>query len=253
MQFVSAEQHSIGDILPHWHKKLMHYSQPNARLNLHLLSDENRETLRMHWNHKAWPSLLSQTPHLCHKGLRGQAFVKAKKTCSKSFEVTVITRARSNFLSSYWSASEQETPWLNNQGYGLISTFDIAGKHKVKPQKVKHNSRPSFPQQCVDVSHSSTLVVTQSIVCRVSLWKKWTDGLAHFLHISNLWVQLDLTNLDKYRAWVRSSKGRVNLLLERWSWWTCCHCCKIRSRGARSSLEQTADPRGSFPHQLTSQ
>lgn len=33
----------------------------------------------MHWIYRAWPSLLSQAPHLCHKDLQGRAIVKAEE------------------------------------------------------------------------------------------------------------------------------------------------------------------------------
>lgn len=137
---------------------------------------------RTYWVHKAWPNLLSQTPHLCHNGLQGQAFVKQEKTLFLNPFKWLWSRAqrRSNFLSSYWSARWTETQRLIERGNDLISTFDTAGKHKLKPRKGKHTSHPSFPRECVDVSHSSTVVVTESIVWRVSLWIKWTEGLAQF-------------------------------------------------------------------------
>lgn len=37
---------------------------------------------------------------------------------------------------------------------------------------------------------------------------------------------------------VRSSKGRDQLLFERWSWWTCCQCCKNRPTGIRPPLRK---------------
>ena len=134
MQFVSVEKHSIGNILPLWHKKLMHYSQPNARLNLRFcqMETEKKKMLRKCWIHKAWPSLLSQTPHLCHNGLQGQAFVKAVKTLNLNpFKRLWSHAQRSNFLSSYWSSWWTETWRLIERRYDLISAFDIVGKRKL--------------------------------------------------------------------------------------------------------------------------
>lgn len=171
MQFVSVEQHSIGNILPLWHKKLMHYSRPNARLNLHFCQMEIEKHFKCIGSIKHDQACYHRH-HICvTRASWAKISWRQRNHVSKSIQMTVISRARSNFLSSYWSARWTETRRLIDQRDDLIYTFDTAGKHKLKPQRVKHTSRPSFPQQCVDVSHSSTLVVTESIVCRVSLWK----------------------------------------------------------------------------------
>lgn len=83
---------------------------------------------------------------------------------------------RSNFLSSYWSARWTETRRQIEQKNALLCTFDTAGKHKLKPQKGEHSSHPSFPQELVDVSHSSTLVVTESIVWRELAYEKGRES-----------------------------------------------------------------------------
>lgn len=35
MQCILSEKRGIGNINPRWHNKIMHYNQPNVRLNLH--------------------------------------------------------------------------------------------------------------------------------------------------------------------------------------------------------------------------
>lgn len=107
MQFVSAEQHSIGNILPRWHKKLVHYSQPNARLNLHFCQMKIEKRFERTGTIKHDQACYHRH-HVCvTRASRAKLFWRQRKHVSKSFQVTVISRARSNFLSSYWSASEQ--------------------------------------------------------------------------------------------------------------------------------------------------
>lgn len=50
-----------------------------------------------------------------------------------------------------------------------MSAFGTAGKHKLKPQKVKYTSHSSFPEQCVVGPRLSSLLVMESIVCKARL------------------------------------------------------------------------------------
>lgn len=87
----------------------------------------------------------------------------------------------------------------------------------------------------MDVSLSSTLVVRESIVWRVSLWIKWTGSVP----LKSALFQFAQYILMNPLACVRSSKGRDRLLFEKWSWWTCCQCCKNRPKGIRPPLRKT--------------
>lgn len=152
MQFVSVEQHSIGNILPLWHKKLMCYSQPNVRLNLHSCQMEMEKRFECTGSIKHDQACYHRHYCLNHGGLRGPSFCGGKKQKKKikiySNDCDLMKHRRSNFLSSYWSARWTETQWLIRRRDDLISTFDTAGKRKLKPQKAKHTSHPSFPQEC---------------------------------------------------------------------------------------------------------
>lgn len=181
MQFVSVEQHSIGNTLPLWHKKLMHYSQPYVRLNLHFCQVEMERRFKRTGSIKHDQACYHRHLICVTMASRAKLLWRQKTLFLNPFKwLWSHAWRRSNFLSSYWSARWTETRWLIERRNDLISTFDTAGKHKLKLQKGKHTSHPPFPQECVDVSYSSILVVVESIVWRVSSWIRWRGSPAQF-------------------------------------------------------------------------
>lgn len=100
--------------------------------------------------YKAWPSLLSQTPHFCHNGLRGTCLCADRNISPLNPLRWLWSRAwrRSNFLSSYWSARWTEGVVAIDQTGEMTSSLPVTqrGRHKLKPQRAKHTSNPLISQ-----------------------------------------------------------------------------------------------------------
>lgn len=157
---------------------------------------------------------------------------------------------RSVFLSSYWSARWTETRQLIEQWGNLISTSDAAWNCKLKLQKGKYTPHLSFPQESVQPSHSSTLVVRESITKRVRLWAKQTGvQLSSFKS-----AFFELVYLLESSISLRSDhpRGGPSFSLREVGDGHVASVARNVPRGIRPSMKENADLRGSFSHQLTS-